>query len=359
MSRWRDLLTTERPSHFQVVARWLLRLGSLPYYLAIRVRNVLYDRGWRKIYRSGLPVISVGNLSVGGTGKSPTVAWLAAWFRQQGIRTAILSRGYGQLDDGRNDEALELELKLPDVPHLQHWDRIASAQVAEQELQMELLILDDGFQHRRLARDLDLVLIDATDSAQARRLLPGGLRREPISSLARASVIVWTRVDQVSPGALEQLVQESKKASPNALSVLTTHRPKSILAFPNETRPLEDLRGTPVLAFCGIGNPNSFFRSLENLGAEIIDRRPWPDHHAFTKEDIRWLESWKMERSAAKLICTVKDWVKIQETALSGRELWALSIELEIVQGQSELESLLCSIEEKITFNRRQDAADR
>jgi tetraacyldisaccharide 4'-kinase len=341
VSHWRDLLTTERPSFLQAGVRLLLRLGTVPYYLAICFRNWAFDKGWRKVYRSSLPVVSVGNLSVGGTGKSPAVAFLADWFRQRGIRVAILSRGYGQLDDGRNDEALELELKLPDVPHLQHPDRVASAQVAEQELQMELLILDDGFQHRRLARDLDLVLIDATDSIGARRLLPAGLRREPMSGLTRASAIIWTRVDQVNQSELEKIIRQAERYSPGTKSILTVHRPKSILLYPNQTMPLEELCQAPVLAFCGIGNPHSFFQSLEDLGAEILDRRQWPDHHAYTKEDIGWLSCWRAEHSSAKLVCTVKDWVKIQESNLGGRELWALSIDLEIVRGQSDLECML------------------
>jgi tetraacyldisaccharide 4'-kinase len=348
VSYWRQLLTTEHPSAIQSGLRLLLRMGSLPYYLVICIRNFLYSRGWRAVHRSSLPVVSVGNLSVGGTGKSPTVAWLANWFRQQGIGVAILSRGYGQLDDGRNDEALELELKLPDVPHLQHWDRVASAQVAELELQMELLILDDGFQHRRLARDLDLVLIDATDSTNARRLLPAGLLREPMSSLTRADAIIWTRVDQVVPKELEIQIRRAQQIAPTALSVLTSHRPKSILVYPDHKRPLEDLRDVPVLAFCGIGNPNSFFQSLEELGAEIIDRYCWPDHHAYTREDIAWLGQWKAEHTGARLICTVKDWVKIQESVIGKRELWALSVELEIVSGQEELERILCTLLERV-----------
>lgn len=341
LSQWRDILTTSRPSLPQAGLRLLLRSGTVPYYAVVRFRNWIFDKGWRKIYQSGLPVVSVGNLSVGGTGKSPAVAWLANWFRQRGIRVAILSRGYGQLDDGRNDEALELELKLPEVPHLQHPDRVASAQVAEHELQMELLILDDGFQHRRLARNLDLVLIDATESQNARRLLPAGLRREPMSGLTRASAIIWTRIDQADERELELLVRQAEGYCSGAKTVLTVHRPKSILIYPNETRPLTDLQRTPVLAFCGIGNPISFFRSLEDLGAEIIDRRQWPDHHAYTKEDISWLSCWRSEYSSAKLVCTVKDWVKIQESVLGGREVWALSVDMEIVQGQSDLECML------------------
>ncbi len=157
------------------------------------IRNLAYDWGLLRSYRSPLPVISVGNLSVGGTGKSPCVAWIARWLRAHDIRVAILSRGYGQLDSGQNDEALELELQLPDVPHLQHWDRSASAVLAHEELEMQALLLDDGFQHRRMARDLDIVMIDATDPPSALHVLPGGLLREPLSALRRADVVLLSR----------------------------------------------------------------------------------------------------------------------------------------------------------------------
>ncbi|HAC89393.1 MAG TPA: tetraacyldisaccharide 4'-kinase, partial [Planctomycetaceae bacterium] len=154
MSSWREWVSNPNPSVLDRIARAGLWLGSVPYAGVVQLRNRFYDRQLLAVHDSPLPVISIGNLSVGGTGKSPMVAWVAKWLRNQELRVAILSRGYGQLDDGRNDEALELELKLPDVPHLQHWDRIASARLAHDELDMQVLILDDGFQHRRLARDL-------------------------------------------------------------------------------------------------------------------------------------------------------------------------------------------------------------
>jgi tetraacyldisaccharide 4'-kinase len=174
LSDWRRLLTDPHPSVRLRAVRLVLRAASLPYALAIRARNACYTRGWFSTTHSPLKVISVGNISVGGTGKSPMVAWLARWLRARQVRVAVLSRGYGQLDHGQNDEGLELELLFPDVPHLQHPDRLASAKLAEEELDMQCLVLDDGFQHRRLARDLDIVLLDATHPAPARRLLPAG-----------------------------------------------------------------------------------------------------------------------------------------------------------------------------------------
>ncbi|MBU6174878.1 MAG: tetraacyldisaccharide 4'-kinase, partial [Planctomycetes bacterium] len=166
----------------------MLWCASQPYAAAVTLRNWAFDRGFKKTIGVEIPVVSVGNLTAGGTGKTPTVAFLAKWFRAQNKRVAILSRGYGAGSDGRNDEAKELEITLPDVPHLQSPDRIASARIAVDELGMELLLLDDGFQHRRIGRDLDIVLLDAREPFGFGHLLPRGLLREPLRSLKRADV---------------------------------------------------------------------------------------------------------------------------------------------------------------------------
>ncbi len=341
----RHLLTNDSPTIPEQILRWFLRLCSLPYALIIRLRNLSYDRGWRKSTKSNLPIISIGNLSAGGTGKSPLVAWLARWFRTRGVRVAILSRGYGQLDSGQNDEALELELQLPDVPHLQHWDRIASAKLAEEELDMQLLLLDDGFQHRRLQRDLELVLLDATDSVAARWLLPGGLMREPLSSLARADVVILSRVNQIPPVAQEKLRERVHGLSPQALILGATHQPANLLTFPDRVCDTGVLQGKRILAFCAIGNPNSFFRSLRELGAETIACRTWRDHHVFTAADIAELTEWTLQFPAAEcIVCTMKDWVKIQQEKLGGLDLCALQIYLQFESETKLLEEKLASL---------------
>ncbi len=179
------------------VAMWSLRSVAIPYGAAIALRNLGFDRGWLGVYRAEVPVVSVGNLTVGGTGKTPMVEWVARWFRRHGRRVAILSRGYKQVQ-GINDERRVLEENLPDVPHLQDRDRSRSARVAVEELEAEVLVLDDGFQHRRLARDLDVVLIDVLEPFGLGHLLPRGLLREPLGSLRRADIVVLSRSDLVT-----------------------------------------------------------------------------------------------------------------------------------------------------------------
>ncbi len=346
MIDFRQILTTSAPSPAARLLRCCLRVASVPYGLAIRLRNLAFDHGWKKSTQASLPVISIGNLSVGGTGKSPMVAWLARWFRARSIRVAILSRGYGQLDGGQNDEALELELQLPDVPHLQHWDRIASAKLAADELDMQVLLLDDGFQHRRLARNLEIVLLDATEPRSAQWLLPGGLKREPISSLRRADIIVLTRSDQVSQDDLNRLSERVGRIAPRAKVLTACHRPAELCLGGVDqamvTRSVSELNGKQVLAFCAIGNPASFFRSLTDLGANILDQRLWRDHHVFTADDITSLADWTTQYPAAELaICTMKDWVKIQQPRLGRTELAALSINMQLSSGQDSLEQAL------------------
>jgi tetraacyldisaccharide 4'-kinase len=163
----------------------------------VRQRNRWFDRAGSHVQRVAAPVISVGNITVGGTGKTPFVAWLAQWFALRQMPVTIISRGYGSRRGTPNDEALELAARLPDVPHLQNPDRVAAAEQALHANATQVLILDDAFQHRRLARDLDIVLLDALEPFGYEHLLPRGLLREPIESLSRAHVVALSRSDAV------------------------------------------------------------------------------------------------------------------------------------------------------------------
>ena len=341
----RDLITNPQANWSIVGLRQVLRLASLTYRAVISARNLAYRLKWKKSFRSRLKVISVGNLSVGGTGKTPTVAWLAQWLRERELRVAILSRGYGQLDSGQNDEALELELQLPDVPHLQHWDRVASAQLADEELDMQVLLLDDGFQHRRLARDLDIVLIDASESKLALRLLPGGLLREPFSSLRRAQVVVFTRCDQATPEAILALRQRVLHHNPQITIAHASHRPARVDVFASESVTLEKLKGKRALAFCAIGSPGSFFATLASLGMTLVDHRTWPDHHAYSAEDVQQLIAWTEQHTDIDwVLCTRKDWVKLQMAKVGSVRLGALVVELELIAGRDAIEQELSDV---------------
>jgi tetraacyldisaccharide 4'-kinase len=321
-----------------------LRLVSMLYGLGVRLRNWGFDRGWKRSEASRVPVISVGNLTLGGTGKTPCVEYVARFFLRHDLRVAILSRGYGA-EHGRNDEALVLEENLPDVPHLQGPDRAELARIAVEELNSEVLVLDDGFQHRRLRRDLDLVLLDATCPWGYGYLFPRGLLREPSASLRRAHMILLTRCDQVPSESMAQLRSDVERWAPAVTTAETTHEPAAWVHASGHSTSLDSLQDRSAAAFCGLGNPDAFRRTLEQLGMKVIAWRTFPDHHAYSREDIESLRDWARKQPASTVVVTTqKDLVKIRLDRLADKELWALRIQLQVRMGQAELERKLSSL---------------
>jgi tetraacyldisaccharide 4'-kinase len=338
------LVRGEHKGPWALLQRAGLRVLSVPYGLGIRSRNWLFDRGWKKSFRAEVPVISVGNLTVGGTGKTPCVEYVARHYRDCGRRVAILSRGYGSAG-GPNDEALVLEENLPDVPHLQGADRSELARVALEELESDVLVLDDGFQHRRLARNVDVVLIDATLPWGHGYLLPRGLLREPRSSLRRADAVILTRSDLVTPEALAALRREVQRWAPAVVVAQAEHRPQSWRNSASVEMPLDALRGRPVAAFCGLGNPEAFRQSLRGLGLDVVAWRTFPDHHAYERATIEDLRLWaRTLPTEAALVTTQKDLVKVRVERLGERALWALRIQLHITAGRAELDQKLTAV---------------
>jgi tetraacyldisaccharide 4'-kinase len=317
---------------------WLL---SVPYGCGARLRNRLYDRGLKRVHKAAVPVVSVGNLTLGGTGKTPCVEYVARFYRGLDLRVALLSRGYGAAG-GRNDEALLLQENLEDVPHYQGADRAALADVAVKESESEVLVLDDGFQHRRLARDLDLVLLDATDPWGHGYVFPRGLLREPPSGLRRAGVVLLTRCDQVPAAEVERIRGQVAGLAPRVPVVETVHEPVELVSAEKAVAPLEWIAGRPVVAFCGIGNPAAFRQTLVGLGAEVAAFRAFPDHHGYRREDVEELRTWARQQARdCVIVTTQKDLVKIRLARLGERELWALRIRLRVRAGQEALDRKL------------------
>jgi tetraacyldisaccharide 4'-kinase len=336
-----SLIRGDKRGPWAGVQRGALWLASLLYGAAVRLRNFCYDRGWKRSHAAGAPVISVGNLTVGGTGKTPCVEYVARWCREHDRRVAILSRGYGA-QTGANDEALLLEENLPDVPHLQDADRVQLAQIAVEELESEVLVLDDGFQHRRLRRTLDIVLIDATCPWGYGHLLPRGLLREPVSGLRRAGLVLLTRSDQVAADTLDRVQTSVQKIAPHTAVVHSVHRPVELINADGESAELDILRDREVAAFCGLGNPHPFRRTLEVLGARVASFRTFPDHHPYTREDIDDLRRWARQQATDCLVITTqKDLVKVRLSRLGERPLWALRIRLHITAEQELLDRKL------------------
>jgi tetraacyldisaccharide 4'-kinase len=338
---FRSLVVEERPGAWAALQRAGLRLASLPYAWGVRLRNRLYDQGRLPSYRAPVPVVSVGNLTLGGTGKTPCVEYIARFYLQLGQRVAILSRGYGGGAAG-NDEARMLATLLPQVPHYQGGDRVALALRAVAQSASQVLILDDGFQHRRLARDLDVVLIDASAPWGGGRLFPRGLLREPLHSLRRADVVLLSRCDQVPASQLEGVRRQLATLAPEVPLVETVHEVVGLSNAAGQQRTADWLRGRPAGGFCGLGNPQAFRRTLEQLGAALLGFRTFPDHHRYTSADLTALAHWADSLPGdCVLVTTQKDLVKIPRTHLGRRELWAVCVRLRVRAGQAVLDRLL------------------
>ncbi len=324
--------------------------ASKPYGGIVSARNLCYERGWLKSQSVDLPVISVGNLTVGGTGKTPTVALICRKLRALGIRVAIVSRGYGAAEGAANDEALELELQLPDVPHLQNPDRVAAARIAKEELDSQVIVMDDGFQHRRLRRDLDIVLLDATEPFGYGQVLPRGLLRESISSLRRAGVVIVTRADQVDQQRLADIRNTVQRYAPNCVWAEAVHQPLQLRNSDGSIESLHSLENRLCYLFCGIGNPAAFQRTVIQAGGEVVGSMDFPDHHRFTADDMQRLASAVDAASKSKggveilVLCTGKDLSKVNLVRLGSHPLYALDIELHLRFGDEALNDRLNAI---------------
>lgn len=334
---WLPIISGGQRGLVAALLRGLLWSLTPLYGLGMRLRNLAFNQGWKKSSPAPLCVISIGNLTTGGTGKSPLVIWLAGQLRARGRRVCVLSRGYKGTTAGVNDESRELAERLPDVPQLLDANRAASAEIASAELEMEVALLDDGFQHRQLRRDLDLVLIDATEPFGYGYLLPRGLLREPVSSLRRADWLIITRANQVQPQQLAALRQTLERYCPAHRVATAQTVPTRLLQADGRSIPLEQLRGKSIYAFCGVGNSAAFFGTAAALGSSVVGTRAFPDHHAYTAEELASLAETGRASQAEALVCTHKDLVKIGRSQLGELPLYAIQIEVQFLEGEREL----------------------
>lgn len=342
--QFREIVSGRRRGLGAAALRGLLSGAEMVYALAMRWRNRRYDTGRLPSLGVSVPVVSVGNITLGGTGKTPMVEWLARWFRAHEVRVALVSRGYGAEQGERNDEALEIEERLPDVPHLQNRDRVAAAKMAIEECECQVIVLDDGFQHRRLARDLDLVLIDALEPFGFEHVFPRGTLREPLAGMQRADFVALSRADQVDEGERRRIAKRVSALAPAAGWLELVHGPRGLATASGAREDFAALAGRPIAAFCGIGNPAGFKHTLSATGATIADFRIFPDHHPYSRADLDSLAAWADALAVDAVVCTAKDLVKLRVERLGRAPLYALLIELEIVAGLPPLEERLAEI---------------
>lgn len=338
-----DLISGRRRGIPATVARAALRVLEIPYTQVTNLRNRRFDNHRAEIVNVDVPVISVGNLTLGGTGKTPVIEWLARWLRQRHVRVSIVSRGYGAQQMQRNDEALELERKLPDVPHLQNPDRVAAALTAIDELDSECILLDDGFQHRRLHRDLDVVLLDALEPFGYGHVFPRGALRESPRGLARADVVILSRADAVSDQTRSKIQRQAAQLAPDAVWLEACHRPRALDNWRLGELPLDE-NAPQVAAFCGIGNPAGFRHTLASAGYDVVAFREFADHFAYDRATVDDLEKWADPLDVRRVLCTQKDLVKLQLDRLGRHSLEALSIGIDFTTSVVELESLLSAL---------------
>ena len=327
-----------------------LWLCSLFYRAVVSLRNRMFDWRLRTIERPAVPVISLGNLTTGGTGKTPFVAYLTRRVQQQQVQVALLSRGYRALPGEENDEKLLLDRLCPGVPHYQNPNRCASSKQAINE-GARLLILDDGFQHRKLARDLDIVLIDAVCPWGYGWLLPRGLMREPKSSLQRADFVIVTRADQCSPKALEILKEEVGCMLSRDRIACAAFRPQELVNVSGETESLESVAGKTVWGFCAIGNPEGFRQTLENAGFVVAGMQIFPDHHHYSSDELEKIGVQAADASAELILTTSKDLVKISGQKLSEIPVWAVEIGVEITEGNEAFEGIFQNLLQEVTVD--------
>jgi tetraacyldisaccharide 4'-kinase len=308
------IMSGEATGFAPTIARAALSIAE-PFYAAVAwSRNRLYDTGVLRTHRLPRPVISIGNITTGGTGKTPIVLWLADQLRAEGHRPAILLRGY-RSRDGVSDEAVLLDRELNSDPSIAKilvcpgGDRYATGMATlAANPQINVFLLDDGFQHRRLARDVDIVLIDATNPFGYGHALPRGLLRESPARLRQADAVVITRSDQVEGQTLQKI--RSKLLVSNLLS--STQSPDHLRDAAGAAGSLESLRGQRVFAFCGIGNPSSFQNQLAKLGAIVSGSYVFSDHHDYSPQDAATIGSAAHESGAHAIVTTEKDWVKVE-----------------------------------------------
>lgn len=353
-SDFHDLVSGRRRGFGPAVLRAALATVEVPYRAGVWWRNRRYDHRPELTHRVSAPVVSVGNLTLGGSGKTPTVKWIVRTLLEHGALPAIVSRGYGAPEGGGpNDEALELAAALPGTLHLQNADRVAAAGEAVNRHDADVVVLDDGFQHRRLARDLDIVLLDATEPFGFGRVFPRGALREPVEALARADIVCLTRSDLVAPDQRERTRRRVAGLAPHALWCESVMAPARLIgAGGGAAQPgvsLEHVRGARVGLFCGLGNPAAFRRTAEAIGVDVAFAREFPDHHAYTEADAAALAVSARSAGADALLCTHKDLVKLPRGEVDGVPLWAVAVEKRLTVGENALRSRLVGLPPRVS----------
>ncbi|MHB8995183.1 MAG: tetraacyldisaccharide 4'-kinase [Armatimonadota bacterium] len=360
--RWLRIVSSEERGAAAMVARPALRVLSGLYWLGLKTNIMLYQTGLLRHTRPAMPVISVGNLSSGGTGKSTAVRFVARELLAMGLRPGVVLRGHRRegreelllASDGTGqlapvaecgDEAAEVAHALPTVP-------VAVGKRRERVIELladhgaQVALLDDGYQYFRMARDLNVALVSARMDLRAAHLLPRGVLREPWTHLKRADQVWITHADLASPEQLSSVRALLQRYAPKLPVVVTRHRPDRLVCLQTgQERPLSDLQGLKVLAVSGLGCPESFEEGLAGLGAKVEHLR-FPDHHRYVEADCEQIARSAEAAGAEMVVTTDKDAVKLP--ALPAVDIWVLRSELEIIENSAAVRVALEHLRDKL-----------
>ncbi len=360
MARVSDLLRSVR---LRLTREW--EAGGSPaaaralaggYRGLLHARQWLYDRQVLKSRALPCPVVSIGNLTVGGTGKTPAVEHAVRALVELGARPAVVSRGYGRrskdvqvVADGRRvlldaraagDEACLLARRLAGVPVLVGANRYEAGRLAVSRFHATAIVLDDGFQHRSVAKDLEIVLVRATNPWGNGCLFPAGPLREPVDALARADLIVVSGGPDAD--AIERVTTVARSVAPGVPVIAADHEPVECREARAGTRePAASLGGKRLLAFAGIAWPEGFRRTLDGLGVALAGLEAFPDHFWYGAEDLERLAARAAAAGAEGLVTTEKDWVRLEGLALPAPALYVLGVRFVLRTGEDTLRALL------------------
>jgi tetraacyldisaccharide 4'-kinase len=338
--------------------RWWLKWAAIPYGWITRLRALLYRWGWFTENKLPVPVLSVGNLTLGGTGKTPVVIMLADWLLAQGKRVAILSRGYRRtsedlyllVSDGQRllvgpneagDEPFFMAQRCPQAIVAVGADRYELGDWVLDRFPVDCFILDDAYQHLGLYRDVNLLLIDATDVEGLAALVPAGRLREPLKAAARATAIMITRAD--APAQVKEVcttLQATLGWMPDPLQAV--FHPESLMSVMSGTsEPLSWSKGKTALLCSGVGHAGSFRSLVAQLGMRILDEVSYADHHAYTSEEVEQLKVKAAELRAELVVTTEKDACKLAALLQPTDNWWAVRLTTNIMVGEERLRRLV------------------
>ncbi|MBF0490613.1 MAG: tetraacyldisaccharide 4'-kinase [Candidatus Omnitrophica bacterium] len=342
-----ELMTDVRNGWFDHLLKGVLLVLSWIYDYVVHITQGLYQDHILSVYRAPKPVISVGNITTGGVGKTPFVIWLVKALSDQGIKTVVLSRGYGAGVHGLNDETRMFHEILPEAAIMTGRNRKQSIQKALSQGAVDVFIADDAFQHWPLYRDLDIVAIDAVNPFGNGHLVPRGILREKTEALIRADVFLLTKTDQVA--STRPLSQELRAINSRAFIIESRHSPRCFRdVFTGQIYPLDRMKGQKALAFCAIGEPTSFEFTVLQAGLVLGTNLTFADHHQYTSEDMKYVADFAVKENINILVTTHKDAVKINvfRNLLAGLTVLSLDIDLEITEGKDEIIQRIISLQD-------------